>query len=192
MAEKDYYLILPLLLYGLAISDLVSSWRSFFFSERRYWPYIPTSLLLLEASFWNFYRMNKWMTIDSFENYLSYSPFIITPLVFIVVVAVFTPDKENEDIKTYFQSNMRIIFGGLAIFVALHFLFAPPFTNGCPGTDRKGRYDCFSCGDSNFEKAGACLLSPGRSHFGLLCNGLKFVNPFTLFFNRLYRVFCEN
>lgn len=28
MAEKAYYLILPLLLYGLAVADLISSWRS--------------------------------------------------------------------------------------------------------------------------------------------------------------------
>ncbi len=126
MSQKEYYLILPLLLYGLAISDLVNSWRSFFFSERRYWPHILTSLMLLEAAFWNFFRMNDWMTTNSYESYLSYSRFIITPLAFILVVAVFTPDRENSDIKSYFDSNMRIIFGGLAVFMALHFLFVPP------------------------------------------------------------------
>jgi hypothetical protein len=126
MADKDYYLVLPLLLYGLAISDLVNSWRSFFLSERRYWPYILTSLLLLEVAFWNFFRMNEWMTESSFSTYLSYSRFIITPLVFILVVAVFTPDRETEDIKAYFDSNMRIIYGGLAVFVALHFMFVTP------------------------------------------------------------------
>ncbi len=126
MTGKDYYLILPLLLYGLAIADLVNSWRSFFFSERRYWPYIITSLLLLEAAFWNFFRMNEWMTQDSYQSYLLYSRFIITPLVFIIVVAVVTPEQATEDIEAYFKSNMRIIFGCMAVFVALHFLFVPP------------------------------------------------------------------
>lgn len=127
MSSKEYYLILPLLLYGLAIADLVNSWRSFFFSERRYWPYILTSLLLLEAAFWNFFKMNEWMTGDPSQSYLSYSRFIITPLLFVLVVAVFTPDRETEDVKSYFKDNMRTIFGCLAVFVALHFLFVAPW-----------------------------------------------------------------
>ena len=126
MTSKEYYIILPLLLYGLGIADLVNSWRSFFVSKRRYWPYIITSLILLEAAFWNFFRMNEWMAEGSYVTYLSYSRFIITPLVFILVVAVFTPEQETEDIEKYFTTNMRVIFGGLAVFVALHFLFIPP------------------------------------------------------------------
>jgi hypothetical protein len=127
MSNKEYYLILPLLLYGLAISDLVNSWKSFFFAERRYWPYIVTSILLLEAAFWNFFRMNDWMTEGSYENYLSYSRFIVTPLAFIVTVAVFTPDQDTTDTEQYFKSNMRLIFGSLAVFVTLHFFFVAPW-----------------------------------------------------------------
>lgn len=126
MTDKEYYLILPLLLYGLAISDLVNSWKSFFFAERRYWPYIITSILLLEGAFWNFFRMNAWMKEGSYESYLSYSRFIITPLIYIMTVAVFTPDQETKDTELYFKSNMRIIFLSLTAFVAMHFSFVSP------------------------------------------------------------------
>ena len=126
MSDKEYYLILPLLLYGLAISDLVNSWKRFFFADRRYWPYIVTSILLLEAAFWNFFRMKEWMTESAFESYLSYSRFIITPLVFIVTVAIFTPDEGTEDTENYFKKHMGLIFGSLGVFVALHFLFVNP------------------------------------------------------------------
>lgn len=122
MANKDYFLILPLLLYGLAISDLVNSWRSFFIKEKRYWPHVITSLLLLEISFWNFYQLDQWMTEDTFMSYFMYFKVLFPPLIFLLVVAVFTPDSDEKDIKGYFQKNMPIIFGGIALFVASHFL----------------------------------------------------------------------
>ncbi|HRI78605.1 MAG TPA: hypothetical protein PLR06_03640 [Cyclobacteriaceae bacterium] len=123
MPDKEYYIILPLLLYGLAIADLVSSWRALLKKERRYIPYIITSLLLLEVSFWNFYQLNHWMTDAAFGTYLSYFKTLLQPLTFLLVVAVFTPEEQVEDIKVYYTKNIPIIFGGLAIFVALHFLF---------------------------------------------------------------------
>lgn len=125
MAEKEYFLILPLLLYGLAISDLVNSWRSFFIKERRYMPYVLTSLVLLELSFWNFYRMHHWMTEDTFSTYFSYFKVLLPPLVFLLVVAVFTPDHDVSDIRGYFTRNMTIIFTAMAVFTALHFIFEP-------------------------------------------------------------------
>ncbi len=121
MSNKEYFLILPLLLYGLAISDLVNSWRSFFVKEKRYGPYIVTSLLLLELSFWNFYQMNQWITEDSVMSYFMYFTILLPPLIFLLVVAVFTPDNDVADIKGYFLKNMPIIFAGMAVFTASHF-----------------------------------------------------------------------
>ena len=51
MSEKEYYLILPLLIYGIGIAELVSSWRNLFIKERRHLPYLVASLLLLEVAF---------------------------------------------------------------------------------------------------------------------------------------------
>ena len=63
MSEKEYYLILPLLLYGLAIADLINSWRSLLTEAQRYVPYTLTSLLLLEMAFWNFFGMYHWIQV---------------------------------------------------------------------------------------------------------------------------------
>ncbi|NJN41132.1 MAG: chromate transporter [Flammeovirgaceae bacterium] len=125
MDRTEYYLILPLLLYGLAIADLINSWRNLFLPERRYYPYILTSVLLLETAFWNFFQMYGWMETSSFASYLTYWKFILPPLTFLVIVSVFTPDTSNVNIKEYFLDNMRIIFGGLIVFVALHLLLEP-------------------------------------------------------------------
>ena len=125
MSEKEYYLILPLLIYGIGIAELVSSWRNLFIKERRHLPYLVASLLLLEVAFWNFYKMVHWMTDDYFKNYLSYLLMLAPPLLFLFVVAVFVPDRNKPDVnlKEYFKQKIPVIFGGLALFTSLHFLF---------------------------------------------------------------------
>ena len=123
MSEKEYFLILPLLLYSIAIAELVSSWRTLFITEKRHIPYITTSFLLLEVAFWNFYRMFHLMTDNYFSSYLSYLPVLLPPLTFLFVVAVFTPDAGTVDIKGYFQKKMPVIFGGMVVFTSLHFFF---------------------------------------------------------------------
>ena len=90
---------------------------------KRYAPYIVTSLLLLEVAFWNFYQMNQWVTSETFGTYFSYFQLLTPPLVFLLVIGVFTPDKDTVDTKQYFRDHMGIVFGLLAIFTASHFFF---------------------------------------------------------------------
>ena len=123
MTNNEYFLILPMLLYGLAIADLVSSWRRFLVKEQQYAPYIITTILLLEVSFYNFYQLNQYVTEDTFKSYFAYFKILVSPLIFLVVVGVLTPDKDIPDVKAYFKKYMHLIFGGMALFVASHFLF---------------------------------------------------------------------
>jgi hypothetical protein len=125
MTSNEYFLILPMLLYGLAIADLVGSWRRFLVKEQQYAPYIVTTILLLEVSFYNFYQLNQYVTVDTFKTYFAYFKVLISPLIFLVVVAVLTPDKDTPDLKGYFKKYMHLIFGGMALFVAAHFLVDP-------------------------------------------------------------------
>ena len=125
MSQKEYYLILPLLLYGLGITDLINSWRSFLKPEQRYLPYTLTSILLLDTSFWNFYQMFDWIKEDHFSNYLVYMKILAAPLVFLVVVAIFTPEESTASVKDYFHQNMRSVFALLALFIFLHFTLDP-------------------------------------------------------------------
>ncbi len=123
MAEKDYYLILPLLLYGLAVADLISSWRSLLRAENIYLPYTMTSILLLELAFWNFFGMYHWISDGTTMSYLSYLKILLAPLVFILTVAVLTPEQEIKDVKAYFMENMRAVFLLTALFTCLHFVY---------------------------------------------------------------------
>ena len=99
MTNNEYFLILPMLLYGLAIADLVGSWRRFLVKEQQYAPYIITTILLLEVSFYNFYQLNQYVTEDTFKSYFAYFKILVSPLIFLVVVGVLTPDKDIPDVK---------------------------------------------------------------------------------------------
>ncbi|MBS1543676.1 MAG: hypothetical protein JST14_08590 [Bacteroidetes bacterium] len=125
MSQKEYYLILPLLLYGLGITDLINSWRSFLKPDQRYLPYTLTSILLLDTSFWNFYQLFDWVSEDHFSSYLVYMKILAAPLVFLVVVAIFTPEESTASLKDYFHQNMRPVFALLALFIFLHFTLDP-------------------------------------------------------------------
>ena len=125
MAQKEYYLILPLLLYGLGISDLVNSWRSFLKPEQRYLPYTLTSILLLDTAFWNFFQLYDWIQEDHFRSYLTYMRILAAPLLFVLVVAIFTPEEGTGSLKEYFHQHMRTVFALLALFVFVHFLLDP-------------------------------------------------------------------
>jgi len=122
MSQKEYYLILPLLLYGLGISDLVNSWRSFLKPEQRYLPYTLTSLLLLDTSFWNFYQLFDRIQDEHFRSYLMYMRILAAPLLFVLIVAIFTPEEGTLSLKEYFHQHMRTVFGLLALFIFVHFL----------------------------------------------------------------------
>ena len=123
MTEKEYYLILPLLLYGLAVTDLINSWRSLLREEQRYIPYTLTSLLLLELAFWNFFGMYHWIQDGSLLSYPGYLKILLAPIVFILIVSVFTPEKDEKSVKEYYMNNMRTVFGLMVLFTALHFFY---------------------------------------------------------------------
>ena len=125
MAQKEYYLILPLLLYGLGITDLVNSWRSFLKPDQRYLPYTLTSLLLLDTAFWNFFQLYDWIQEDHFRNYLTYMRILAAPLLFLLVVAVFTPEEGTASVKEYFHQQLRTVSLLLALFIFVHFLLDP-------------------------------------------------------------------
>ena len=95
MTNNEYFPILPMLLYGLAIADLVSSWRSFFVKEQRYAPYIITSVLLLEVAFYNFYQLNGYVTEDTFSTYFSYFKVLVSPLIFLLTHKFLALLKQN-------------------------------------------------------------------------------------------------
>ena len=106
---------MPLLLYGLAIGELLFRWRDYFKKERRYWPHVITGLVLLDLVFANFYYMYGYMQILP-ANYIHFLIQLLHPIIFFLIVSVYTPEADSN-VKQYFQDRMRLLFSLLALFI---------------------------------------------------------------------------
>ena len=53
MQPSEYLAFIPLLIYGLALADLLGQWRRFFEREYFYLPYFLVTLIFTEVAIWN-------------------------------------------------------------------------------------------------------------------------------------------
>ncbi|PIB36590.1 hypothetical protein BFP72_14860 [Reichenbachiella sp. 5M10] len=123
MQPQEYFSILPLLLYGIAIAELVSPWRRFFEDKQPYWPFILTGVALLETAFHNFYQFYSHLD-ESFQSYGTFLSYLMPPLLFLAISHVFTPeDLKSVDTQKYFKSKYRLLMILLGLFIAAHFQY---------------------------------------------------------------------
>ena len=62
MDPEEYLAFIPLLIYGLAIADLLNEWRRFFKKEQWYLPYTIMSIIFTETAIYNvFIYINIWI-----------------------------------------------------------------------------------------------------------------------------------
>lgn len=122
MQPQEYFAILPLLIYGIAIAELVSPWRSFFEDKKTSVTFITTGLMMLEVAFNNFYRFFNVLD-DTYQSYAIFLSHLFSPLIFLMATHVYTPeDKKNLDTHAYFKKKFRLLMILLAIFVSTHFI----------------------------------------------------------------------
>lgn len=114
MSQDEFFAFMPLLIYGIAVSELIMHWRDYLKSKRRYWPHLVTGILLLELAFSNFYYLYDKLEF-LFVDYISFLARLSAPLLFLLTVSVYTPE-DNKDIKVYFHEKLPLIFGLLGTF----------------------------------------------------------------------------
>lgn len=122
MDANEYLAFLPLLIYGLALSDLLSQWKRFFDFESFYLPYMLFTIFLTELAIYNVYVYLELVSEFSKILYYQYLLGLIPPFLFMLTVNIFTPEKE-DDTKKYFLLNKSKLFFLLALFMGSHFLY---------------------------------------------------------------------
>jgi hypothetical protein len=120
MSKDEFFAFMPLLIYGIAISELVMHWRDYLKSDRRYWPHLISGLFTLEVVFLNFYFLYDKLDL-LFENYYAFLFRLTSPLVMLLAVSVYTPEPEKS-VKAYFLDKMPTFFSLLALFITLNML----------------------------------------------------------------------
>ena len=120
MSKDEFFAFMPLLIYGIAVTELVMHWRDYLKKERRYWPHLLTGIILLELAFLNFYFLYDELD-ELFNSYPNFLFRLTSPLILLLAVSVYTPEAER-DVKEYFDDKISLIYGLLAAFIVINML----------------------------------------------------------------------
>lgn len=118
----EYLLFVPLLIYGIALSDLFGQWKRFLEPSSWYFPYLLTIIIITDIGVHNVFEFFKLCPQLNNINYFGYWLYLLPPLVFLILVNVLTNTDESVDTKTFFISRTRLVFLLLAVFIAMHFI----------------------------------------------------------------------
>jgi hypothetical protein len=72
MESSEYLSFIPLLIYGLAIADLLSEWKRLFDKTQWYFPYLLTTIVLTELAIYNVFIYANLISELEGTSYLSY------------------------------------------------------------------------------------------------------------------------
>lgn len=123
MDPAEYLAIVPLLIYGIGITDLLGQWKRIFNKDGRFPLYIIYTIILTEVAIYNVVIYIDLVNILPQQTYYMYLSYLLPPILFLMVVNVFTPDEGSKTAE-YFNNNIRLMFILIAFFVASHFLYS--------------------------------------------------------------------
>jgi len=113
---------LPLLFYGIALSDLLREWKRLLDLKKLYLPYAMFTVILTETALYNVFIYKNIMDNFMGLGYFGYLIYLIPPFLFMLTVNIFTPEKD-ADTEAYFVKQMPKFFALFGLFIACHFLF---------------------------------------------------------------------
>ena len=123
MDPAEYLAIIPLLIYGIGLTDLLSEWKRIFDKEDRYLLYVIYTIILTEVAIYNVVIYVDLVNTFPEQTYGQYLGYLLPPILFMMVVNVFTPNEESKT-EEYFMGNIRLILVLLAVFVGSHFFYS--------------------------------------------------------------------
>jgi len=132
MDTSEYLAFIPLLIYGIAVADLLGQWRRFFDRNYLYLPYFITTIMFTEVAVWNIYSYLDFLESLGSVDYFQYWMYLVQPMIFLLIVSALTPEPEIRDTEQYFKQRMPLVFGLMAVFVLTHTIaglgFSQPLT----------------------------------------------------------------
>lgn len=120
MDPAEYLVFIPLLIYGIALADLLGTVRCFFDKEYFYLPYFISTLMFTEIAVWNIFIYLDVTSSLVGISYLRYWGYLLQPMIFLLMVSALTPEKENIDTEKHFKQRISVVYGLMALFVASH------------------------------------------------------------------------
>jgi len=122
MIPSEYLAFIPLLIYGIALADLLSQWKRLFNPKDLFIPYLLMTIILTETALYNVFVYAEVINKLGGQTYLNYLAYLLPPFLFMLTTNIFTPDS-GSDTEEYFKKHMPVFMTLLALFIASHFLF---------------------------------------------------------------------
>jgi uncharacterized membrane protein len=121
MDATQYLAFIPLLIYGLGLTTLMSDWKRHFDLKHIYWPYTLLSMVITEVAVYNVFIYIQLIAKFKEQTYLTYLSYLISPFLFYLSAQVFTPDP-GINTKEYFVKRMPLFSSLFALLTASHFM----------------------------------------------------------------------
>lgn len=122
MDATQYLAFLPLLIYGLGLTALMSDWKRHFDFKEFYLPYTMLSIVVTEVAVYNIFIYIQLIAKFQYQSYLSYLSYLVSPFLFFMSAQVFTPDP-GVNTKEYFVKRMSLFYSLFALLIASHFIY---------------------------------------------------------------------
>ena len=122
MTKVEYLLFIPLLIYGIAIADLLSQWRRMFSVKSRFFPYMILTVILTEVAVYNVFSFLQKIDRLTDVNYAEYWLYLLPPLIFLLAVSALVVEKDEDANKEFFLKRVPVVFSLLAFYIFFHLL----------------------------------------------------------------------
>ena len=119
MSKSEFVLLIPAIIYGVALVDLLKIFRH----SKSYWEIIGWGIALFLNLIVSWFGLYEKLEILS-SNILYFTAYIISPLVFAQAVFVLTPEEQDTDTKDYFLKSQKSFFMLLLLFTIINSLLS--------------------------------------------------------------------
>jgi len=124
MDPIEYLLFIPLLMYGIVLTQLFGEWKRFFDLENWHAPYIITVVVFTEIAVWNIYTFLDVISREASHTYLSYLGLLGAPFLFMLSVNALLAGEGTGGLvdREEFGSRVRLSYFFMGCFVSFHFV----------------------------------------------------------------------
>lgn len=105
MSKSEFILLIPGIIYGVAMVDLLKIFRH----SKRYWESVAWGIAMFLNLIVSWFELYDKLEIIS-SNIALFTAYIISPLIFAQAVFVLTPEEEHTDTKAYFLKAQHLFF----------------------------------------------------------------------------------
>ena len=121
MSTSEYLAFLPMLIYGIALTDLFRQWSRFSKLKQLYLPYFLLTIILTETALYHVFLFAGLLDHLKGLTYASYLVYLVPPFLFLLTTIFFTPGK-GADTEEHFVKYMPVFLSFFALYTASHFL----------------------------------------------------------------------